>query len=133
MPIIQVEAEVSGPQLLKGAAQLEAAEFDQFVADVLRLRAQRQGPHVSEVEGDLLMRINQGLPPQLRQRLQELIGKRQQESLTADEHAELLRLTDEVEHLEANRLDALTQLAQLRGTTLADLMAHLHIPAPSHD
>src|SRR5262245_29825501 len=104
MPIIQVEAHVSRQELLQAAAQLESAELARFVADVQRLRAERQVPRLSAAEGELLLRINQGLPLPLRQRYQELIAKRRQQTLTAEEHAELLRLTDEVEQLEADRL-----------------------------
>lgn len=133
MPVIQVEAHVSGQELLRAAAQLEAGELDQLVTGVLRLRAERQAPRVSADEGGLLLRINRGLPETLRRRSDELIAKRRAENLTADEHQELLRLSDEIERYEADRVEALAQLAQKRGTTLAELMATLHIPAPSDD
>jgi hypothetical protein len=133
MPTIQVEAHVSGRDLLQAVAQLGPSELAQFVADVRRLQAERQVPRVSAEEESLLLRINEGLSPDSQRRYTDLIAKRDQQTLTADERAELLRLTDEAEQCEANRIDALTQLAQRRGTTLSDLMTHLGIPVPRHE
>jgi hypothetical protein len=132
MPTIRVEAQVSGSELLEAVEQLSPAEFQRFVADVLGLRARRESPQLSAPEAELLMRINQGLPEELRRRLDDLIAKRQARVLTPDEHAELLRLTDEVENLEVDRLEALVELARLRGTSLAAVMQELGITAPAH-
>jgi hypothetical protein len=131
MPTIHVEARVSGDDLLDAVRQLEPDEFRQFVAGVLNLRAERQAPRASAAESDLLLRINAGLPDDVRQRCQELAAKRQSETLTAAEHAELLRLTDEVERQQADRLAALTEFARLRGTSLAAVMEQLGIRVPA--
>lgn len=132
MPTIRVEAQVSGGELLKAVEQLSPAEFQQFVSEVLGLRASREAPRLTAPEANLLLRINQGLPEELRRRVDHLIAKRQAHALTPDEHAELLRLTDAVENREADRLEALMELARLRGTSLAALMQKLGIKAPAH-
>ena len=132
MPTIRVEAQVSSGELLKAVEQLSPAEFQQFVSEDLELRASREAPRLSGSEADLLLRINQGLPEEWRRRLDDLIAKRQAEALTPDEHEDLLRLTDEVEKREAERLAALMELARLRGTSLAALMRRLGIKAPAH-
>src|SRR4029077_9673389 len=75
MPTIQVEAHLSRRDLLKATEQLDPAEFQQFVADVLGLRAQRQAPRLSTGESDLLLVINRGLPDDLQRRYRELIAK----------------------------------------------------------
>jgi hypothetical protein len=49
--------------------------------------------------------------------------------MSVDELDELLRLTAEVERLEGSRLEALTELARLRGIGLTALMAELGILA----
>jgi hypothetical protein len=41
-----------------------------------------------------------------------------------------LRLSDQIEHLEVERVEALGELARLRGTSLSSLMAELGIQAP---
>jgi 16S rRNA C967 or C1407 C5-methylase (RsmB/RsmF family) len=133
MPTIQVEAHLSRRDLLKATEQLDAAEFQQFVAEVLGLRARRQAPYLSASESALLLIVNRGLPENLHERYRDLIGKRRQQTLAAAELEELLRLTDQVEQLEADRLAALSELAQLRQTTLPTLMANLGLRAPAHE
>jgi hypothetical protein len=132
MPTIQVEAHLSPRDLLNATEQLDAAEFQQFVADVLGLRARRQGPRLSATESELLSIVNRGLPEPISVRYRDLIAKRRQQTL-APEHDELLRLTDQVEQLEAERLAALTALAQVRQTPLAALMADLGLGVPTHE
>jgi hypothetical protein len=131
MPTIHVEARVSGDDLLDAARQLGPAEFQQFVAGVLDLRAERQAPRVSVAEADLLQRINAGLPDAVRQRSRELGEKRQNGTLTPEEQAEFIRLTDEVERQQVDRVAALTELARLRRVSLSVLMGQLGLKAPA--
>jgi hypothetical protein len=133
MPTIQVEARLSWHDLLKATEQLDPAEFQQFVAEVLGLRARRQAPHLSAAESRLLLIVNRGLPEGLQQRYRDLLAKRRQHILTPEEHGELLRLSDQVEDYQADRLTALSELAQLRHTTLPELMADLGLRAPAHE
>jgi hypothetical protein len=83
-------------------------------------------------ESELLATINDGLPNGLLNRYAELISHREQEILTSEEHDELLRLTDEVERREVDRLSALAELAQSQGVPLPALMLRLGISAPSN-
>ncbi len=123
---------MSSDQLLKAAEELSSRELEEFVAGVLTLRAKRKAPSVSAAAADLLLRINQGIPVPLQQRYLELIKKRQAETLTPDEHEELLQLTAEVEAREARRAEALAELARLRQTSLGELMKSLEMKAPAH-
>lgn len=131
MPTIHVEARVSGDDLLDAARQLGPAEFEQFMAKVLDLRAERAAPRIPAAEADLLLRINAGLPDDLRRRYDDLAAKRGAETLTPDEYAELLRLTENVERRQADRVAALAELARLRGVSLAAVMNQLGIRAPA--
>jgi hypothetical protein len=75
----------------------------------------------------LLGRINAGLSePQVR-RLEELDARREDEVLSPEEHAELLRLVDESERLTVGRTEALVELAQVRGATVDSLMRDLGV------
>jgi hypothetical protein len=131
MPTIHLEAEVTRESLLKAVDQLNATELDQFVKDVLNLRARRRPDRLTSSESELLSKINDGLPDAMRARYTELIARRQQEQLTPEEHEELIVLTDSVEHREVERLAALAELAGSQGVTLSVLMERLGIPAPS--
>src|ERR1700722_8188497 len=72
-------------------------------------------------EARLLGQINRGFADAWWQRYHKLIEKRQKAVLRAAEHRELIKLTDEVERREANRLRALVKLAKLRKQSLRDL------------
>jgi hypothetical protein len=132
MPTIYLEAEVSAEELVKAAAQLEASELNQLVARLLDLRAQRLVPRLSASEADLLTIINQGLPVNLQQRYNDLTVKRDTDTLTTAEHAELLNLTDQVENLEAQRAEALVALASVRKQSLTALMQDLGLTSSPH-
>jgi hypothetical protein len=132
MPMIHFEAEGSRESLLKAVDQLNSTELDEFVQEVLNLRARRRPPdRLPSSESKLLARINDGLSDGLRIRYAELISHREQEILTSEEHDELLRLTEEVERREVDRLSALAELAQSKGVPLPALMLSLGIPSPS--
>ena len=81
---------------------------------------------------DLLAKINQVLAPDVQARLNELIAKRQAETLRPDEHEELLCLLEQSEKVEAARVEAMAQLARLRGVSLTTLMHDLGIKAPDY-
>jgi hypothetical protein len=76
-------------------------------------------------ETDLLTKINHPLNPTLHQRLSILIQKRNAETLTDDEHQELIQLTQQVESLNVDRITHLSALAKLRKTTLSQLIKDL--------
>jgi len=124
------KAKVSADQLLEAASQLNPKELEQFVSQVIALQARRRVPSPSKTETELLMKINNGLPADVRARYRVLIKKRQEESLSEEEYEELIRLSDQTEWLQVERLEALIELAQLRGTTLDALMDSLGIKAP---
>ena len=83
-------------------------------------------------ESALLLRINEGLPSELRERLAALRTSREHETITDAEYQELTRLTDQAEELNADRLAALVELATLRGISLPVLMDQLGIHFPDN-
>jgi hypothetical protein len=129
MPTIQIETE----QLLNAALQMPREELEQFVARLFALKAREYAPVLSEKETELLLKINQGLPPAMQQRLNELIDKRQSHTITQDELEELIQLTDQVELFDAERLKHLIELAHLRGVTLDELIKKLGLKPIPHD
>lgn len=133
MPTVQLEAQVSSEELLKAVGQLDDPELDRFLSRVLTLHAERRAPHLSAYEAELLQKINAGVPPDLEERYDELIAKRRAETLTADEHAELLSLTKQVEQIDATRLELLAELAHLRKVPLKTLIQQLGLQPRAHD
>jgi len=132
MTTISIEAQVSTDQLLRAVERLPAQELATFAAQVIALRAQREAPHLSQPETRLLLQINQGIPAPVQRQFDELVVKRQDETITPEEMQELIQITDQIEQLDAQRLAALVELANLRGTTLDALMATLGIAPSAH-
>jgi hypothetical protein len=130
MPVIQAEA--SQEQLLRAVEQLKPDELDRFVAQVVALRAARVAPNLPHDEAVLLQRINTGLSAELQQRFDELVERRQQELLTQAEHTELVALTDQIEQRDAERTEALVQLALLRHLSVRELMQTLGLQPPTY-
>ncbi|MCE7987305.1 MAG: hypothetical protein DYG89_39555 [Caldilinea sp. CFX5] len=83
-------------------------------------------------EVDLLQEIYQSLLPEQQARYQILIEKRLDETLTAIEHQELMRLNQRVEQLNVVRIKSLIKLAQLRQIPLPQLMIELGITEPQY-
>lgn len=133
MPTIHIEAQVSPGELIAAVEQLGTAELDRFLCQLLALLARRRAPSLPAEEADLLLQINRGLPADLRARLDELEARRQAETLTADEHSELIRLVARLEELEAQRIESMSRLAGLRGVSLPTLMRDLGLEPPVHD
>jgi CBS domain containing-hemolysin-like protein len=130
---VQVRSQVSLEELLKGVAQLEARELEHFVARVLAIRAQRLAPSLIKEEAELLERIGHGLSPADQERYRELMAKRQAETLSPEEHAELLEWTGRIEQADAERVRALSSLAQLRGVSVEEVMTDLGIRTPAYE
>ncbi|MBM3130730.1 MAG: STAS/SEC14 domain-containing protein [Chloroflexi bacterium] len=129
---MQVEAQVPTDELLKAVGRLSQPDLEQFVFQVIALRAKRQTAGLPRAESELLLKINEGVPSDIQTRYNELMTKRRAETLTPNEYEELLRLTQQVEKLEARRVEYLAELARLRGTSLTALMENLGIRAPAY-
>jgi len=130
--LIKRNMRLSTDELLKAVGQLSQAGLEQFVSQIIKLRAQRQVHILSQPEAQLLVKINQGLPPEIQKRYDELIAKRREESLTPDEYDELLRLSDQSENMEALRMQYLMELAGYRKVSVTELMKSIRIRPPAH-
>jgi hypothetical protein len=131
MSVIRVEAQVSAEQLLRAVEQMPPQELETFVAEVLKLRAHRETPNLTTFESDLLLKINQGISDEMQGRFNELVTKRQGVTLTEPELTELIQLTEQIELLDAERIEHLGELGQLRGRSLSEIMQDLGIQPPA--
>ena len=132
MAIVKVETELSTDNLLKAVGQLNKHEIEQFVSQVINLRAQRLVHRLSQAEAQFIMKINQGLPAEVQKRYDELIDKRRDESLSSEEYSELLRLTDQIENLEAERMQYLSELSSYRKVPIIELMENFGLQPPAY-
>lgn len=114
-------------ELIKAANQLDEIDLDRLLQQVVALRVQRKAHVLPVQEAQLLQQINQSVSPELRIQYQNLRAKHEAETLTEVEYNTLIQLSNQIEHLGAQRLEALAHLAQLRQVSLPELMETLGI------
>ena len=119
---------------LKAEAAKAGLDASTFILNAIeeRMRQNWRGTHslpnrLSTQEAVLLQKINQGLPEEVRQRYRCLVAKRRAETLTSEDHAELIALSDRIDETNARRIEHLAELAQLRESSLDDVMRQLGI------
>ncbi|WP_228049073.1 MULTISPECIES: STAS/SEC14 domain-containing protein [unclassified Nodularia (in: cyanobacteria)] len=124
---MKVELQLSSEDLIKAVEQLSQADLKQFISQVIALQAQRTAPSLMQQESELLLKINQGISLDIQNYYNDLIAKREAETLTDEEYRELLSLTEQIEKQQAQRIEYLVELANLRGISLNALMESLGI------
>ena len=134
MPKVQLMSQVAidTEKVLEGVNQLETPELERFAEQVNALVARRKAPSLPQREAELLQKINQGVPAEVRARYRELTAHLEDEAISAAEHAELLQLIDLIELSDAERLRHMIELATLRGISVDDLATRLGIRQPNH-
>lgn len=95
------------------------------IKQALQEPVQTKVPRLSKKETELFLIINQSLPAEQQQRIEALTEKMEFESITNDEQAELLRLTDAMESGQVKRLRAVAELAKVRNVSLGEMMRQL--------
>lgn len=122
MSTIKVEVEFSSEDLLKAVGQLSQSDLRKFISQAIAIQAQRTTSSLMQRESELLLKINQGIPLDIQKDYNDLIAKRDAETLTNHEYKELLNLTQQIEKQQAQRIEYLAELASLRGISLNTLM-----------
>lgn len=112
---------------LKQAARQIGLTPDSYVVELLKqdLRTRAAPERLSPVETELLQRINASLSAIEWERYRALLAKRDAETVNAEEQAELIALSDQIENANVRRMEAVAKLARVRKTTVAELMVTL--------
>lgn len=132
MSTIQLKSEITVDtnEFLGGISQLGVSEIERFLAEVGIILARLKAPSLPTQESTLLRKIGQGLSGTIQKRYDILQGKLLAEEINAEEHQELLGLIDRVEKADADRLQSLIELSQLRQVSLDTVMNQLGIQQP---
>ncbi|MEJ7710032.1 MAG: hypothetical protein WKF84_09265 [Pyrinomonadaceae bacterium] len=133
MPTIQIEADFiirATSETPRG--EMPRRELHYFIEQMLSLRAQHGRSASCCWNPNLLLKTNQPVPAEMQRRYDELIARPDERTLTPNEHQKLLRLTDQVETLEAERLGRLIELAKLRQVSLDEVMRQLGLEPLPH-
>lgn len=128
---IQKGIKISLEELLTGVSKLDISSLEKFSEEINRLIARRKAPKPSERELELIHRIYQPLDKQVQQRYDILSEKNVAETISTKEHEELLELVAIAEQHNAQWLEALVELSQLRALPLEKVKEQLGIDNPS--
>lgn len=115
------------------ATQLGVAPEELARSSIEEMLIRRNEASDANTEADLLRKIKQALPPEVERRFRGLNAKRWAETLTPDEHGELLDLIERVETMQVERIKYLAELARLRKTSITELMDSLGIRPRPHE
>lgn len=131
MPIsIQLPPELE--KRLRDSADNAGLDISRYVQEILEGQLKPTSTQVSEIEAkeiQLLEKINLGIPVSTWKRYNYLKDLRDREQLEPDEHAELIRLSDQIEEANAERMKYVADLAKLRKVSLKKVMETLGIKA----
>ncbi len=119
--------EIAMAELVNSTARLVPQDFDRFLREVYVKRAQDRTTSLPEREAVLLKKIRQNLPEAFQKRFAQLRKKRDAETLSEIEYAEYLDLIDTMETDNAEKLNHIIELANLRGIHPNALMQQLGI------
>lgn len=123
MSAIQIPNELTVEDLLSVVKQLPAAELQEFTQQFSDW--QKQNGEEDEAVLVTLIQEHSFLPPTEQARYDELRHKCESTTLTEHELAEYQSLLQQLEARNVKRIEALSALAQRRGTTLRGIMAEL--------
>ncbi len=118
---------VTTENLLNAVVQMPESDFERFLKKANALRKKQISYKISRRESSLILKINTVFPTENRERYNLLYAKSRQEKLQESEYQELLKLNDEFEILNAERIKYVGELAKLRRQTLEQAMSDLQI------
>jgi hypothetical protein len=110
---------------LRNEANARGLTLEQLVLGDLQARVAHNTNRLNSEQTKLMQVITEGLPDVFWTRYRHLIHLRETETLTDLEHTELIAASDRVEHLTARRIEALVELASLRGRSVQVLRDEL--------
>ncbi len=128
-----LKRQVTAEQLLAAVKQLPEDELRKFERQFQNWQRRSNGgkqksrEKQAETEADLIARIkfNSCLPDTAQRRFNRLRHKLQDETISESELTELQGLWSRVEGMNVERLEALIELARLRGTDVKTLMSEM--------
>lgn len=120
-------------QIISTVRRMPLADLDELVDEVLTIQAERRAPHLSGEESKLMRTIQRRLSESKQNRLRELQALRDKGKFSVGGYAELAAITDELEEIHADRMKALLELANLRGTSVAEQMNQIGINLPDYE
>lgn len=128
MSTVKIELQLSSQELLRAVEQLNEPEFGEFVSQIMILHTQRKSARLLKNEAEEILHNNRNADCDSQNYYNRFITKTE-ENMTNEEYKELLRLSEQIDKLQAHRFEYLADLAHLHGVSLIELMKSLGFPA----
>lgn len=122
---VSASSQATVERLMVAVKQLSPAELQEFARQFAEWREQNGKPVDEDMALLASIKENSSLPVSEQRRFNHLRRKHQAERLTKSEEVELQAFWRRVEQMNVTRLEALTKLAQRRGTNVRTLMREL--------
>ena len=113
------------PEDLEHRVIEDAARQGLPVEELVNRELRNLWPPQEPSESKLLTEINDGFPPSFWERYKTLRARLDEHTLVGPDHDDFLKMVDQVEQKQATRLEALAQLAKLRGVSLPAIIRSL--------
>lgn len=113
-------------ETMRRVEKWETPDVEQLLREVSGVLVRRKLQTLPTRESELLLQINQAtFSPESAKRYKALRKKLQSETITEEEHSNLLVLSQKQEQHNVERLRCLIELAQIRNVSLDDVMKQL--------
>ena len=122
---------LSSQQIITSVQTMPLDELEKLVGNVLAVRAERVAPHITGEESKLLRKIQKTLPKKSLLKMKELQSLRDNDELSQNGFSELAELIEKLEIIHAERMNAVSDLAELRGVTLQTAMQQIGLSLPN--
>lgn len=122
-------------EFLQGMSKLDVPNLEELSQKISELIQRKKQPRRSNREIELVKILYQKLPVETQSKFDDLKSKSENQSLTAAEHAEYLKIVEIVGENNLNWLKALAELAKIRGISLEETKKQLGFPKhpPFHE
>lgn len=127
MSVITIDLPIEIVQQLENQAKQQGLDPQKLASDLIVGLLGNQLAEKEVTEVDLLQHVNLGFGDKWWSRYHSLIELRQAETLTEDEHSQLIEMSDALELANVDRVKALIAIAQLRGCDVKHVMKSLGI------
>lgn len=132
MSTVHIKAEITPQNLVAALKKLPPAELDTILREVRTARTASGTDSLTAAETKLLDRINNAISPEAWREYKTLRLKLDSGTLNELEHARLIALTDRIEELQADRIQAVADMAALRDVPFGELWRQLGLgPTPN--
>jgi hypothetical protein len=127
MPSINVEVQLSSEQLLQAVEQLTQLNLEQFLSQLVILHTHKKAASLLKNEAKLFLETHEDMTinNNNNNNYEKLINNTEVETLRKEEYQALLYLGEQIDKLQAQRIEYMAELAKIHGISLTKLMEKL--------